>query len=188
MRTPIYFTDGKIIAESGDVRVYEFDGVLYLERGPGHSLWADSEEIIQLTEQIGSTPFGKCLEIGLGLGVASKLIMDKILVDSLTTVEIDPDVIETYKQLHPILPKMHKIVNMSGMDFLVQTEETFDFIFLDFYDVIDEETLPEISDHVEIGKSKLNEGGEIVGWFDPYTPEEFVDEFFRLFNNWSIKL
>jgi hypothetical protein len=50
MRTPIYFTDGEIVAESGAVRVYEFDGILYLERGPGHSLWADSEEIKELKE------------------------------------------------------------------------------------------------------------------------------------------
>jgi spermidine synthase len=124
----------------------------------------------------------------MGLGVASKLILGNILVDSLTTVEIDPDVITIYNQMHPILPKAHKIVNMSGMDFLVQTEEKFDFIFLDFYDVIDEETLIDIADHVEVGKSKLNKGGEIVGWFDPYTPEEFVDEFFKLFTDWSITI
>lgn len=181
MRTPVYFNDGELIEKSGDVCVYEMNGVLYLEHGPGHSLWADSEEIKELREQIDDKPNGDCLEIGLGLGVASKLILDKKNVKLLTTVEIDPDVIAIYEKMHPEQPENHKIVNASGMDYLVQTDKTFDFIFLDFYDVIDEETLPEIKDHVEVGKDKLNPGGEIMGWFDPFTPEEFVYKFFDLF-------
>jgi spermidine synthase len=181
MRTPLYFTDGKIIAESGNIKVYEFNSALYLDRGPGHSLWADSEEIKELKEQIGGKPRGDCLEIGLGLGISSNIILENILVDSLITVEIDPDVIKVYKQMHSLLPKTHTIVNVSGLDYLVSTKDSFDFIFLDFYDIIDEDTLPEIRDYVEVGKSKLRDGGEIMGWFDPYTAEEFVSEFFELF-------
>ncbi len=61
------------------------------------------------------------------------------------------------------------------------TKNNFDFIFLDFYDIIDEDMLLVIKDYVEVGKSKLRENGEIIGWFDPYTPEEFVAPFFELF-------
>ncbi|MHA2010555.1 MAG: spermine/spermidine synthase domain-containing protein [Promethearchaeota archaeon] len=181
MKSVLYFTGGKIIAQSGDIKVYRFGDALYLEHGPGHSLWTDSDEIKELEEQIGQKPKGDCLEIGLGLGVASKIILDKPSVNSLITVEIDPDVIEVYKQLHPTIPKTHEIVNESGLNYLVSTDDAFDFIFLDFYDIIDEDTLPIIKDYVEVGKSKLKEGGEIVGWFDPYTAEEFVNEFFELF-------
>lgn len=181
MKSIVYFTNGKIIAKSGDIKVYRFGDALYLEHGPGHNLWTDSDEIKELEEQIGEKPKGDCLEIGLGLGVASKIILDKPAVDSLITVEIDPDVIEVYRQLYPTIPKTHKIVKASGLDYLVCTKDIFDFIFLDFYDIIDEDTLPIIKDYVEVSRSKLREGGEIVGWFDPYTAEEFVNEFFELF-------
>ena len=181
MITPLYFTDGKVIAESGDIKVYEFDGALYLERGPGHNLWADSNEIKELADQIEDKPRGDCLEIGLGLGVASKYILSKPEVSSLTTIEISPDVIETYYKINPDKNPAHEIICQSGLTYLVSTKDSFDFIFLDFYDVIDEDILPDIRDFVEVGMSKLREGGEIMGWFDPYTAEEFVTEFFELF-------
>jgi len=181
MATPIYFTDGKVIAESGSIKVYEFNGALYLEQGPGHNLWADSDEIIELVDQIGNKPRGDCLEIGLGLGVASNYILSKPQVSSLTTVEINPDVVEVYHQLHPTIDQRHRIVCESGLNYISGTKETFDFIFLDFYDCIDEDVLPQIKDCVEVGRSKLNKDGLIMGWFDPYTPEEFVEEFFELF-------
>jgi hypothetical protein len=181
MTTPIYFTDGKLVAESGYVRVYEWHKSLYLEKGPGHNLWADSNEIEELRDQIDNLPTGDCLEIGLGLGVASQFILSKD-ISSLTTVEIDIDVIRTYQQLNPP-DGGHWIICQSGADFMLSTENTYDFIFLDFYDRIDEDTLEDIKDHVNIAKTILRPGGEIVGWFDIFTPEEFVEEFFELFEN-----
>ena len=179
MTTELYFTHGKIIAESGLIKVYEFNGELYLERGPGHNLWADSLEISELKDQIGGRPRGDCLEIGLGLGVASKYMLSKNIT-SLTTVEKDMDVIKTYRQLNPP-DGMHLIVCSSGADFMMSTKNTYDFIFLDFYDVIDEDTIEDIKDYTKLAKTILRPGGEIVGWFDIYTPEEFVEPFFKLF-------
>jgi len=53
-----YFTKGKIVAESGDVKVYLMQGQLFLEIGPGHDLWAleseDFDYINQLRKQNGS--------------------------------------------------------------------------------------------------------------------------------------
>lgn len=100
MSTPIYFIDGKVIAESNDIVIYEMDGARYLEQGPGHSLWADSNEIKELAEQMGNKPRGDCLEIGLGLGVASEYILSCPRVKSLTTIEISSDVVYLYKELN----------------------------------------------------------------------------------------
>jgi len=166
MKTPIYFIYGKVIAESGNIKVYEFNEKLFLERGPGHNLWADSAEVVEYTGQLKGRPKGDCLEIGLGLGVASEYILSSFGVISLTTVEVDSDVISTYNQLTP-LPQ-HHVIHFDGYDYLLQTEETFDFIFLDFYDIIDEDTLPAI---------------EIVGWWDIYTPDEFTTKFFEIFED-----
>jgi len=178
--TQIYFVDGKVIAESNDIKIYEMDGVRYLEQGPGHNLWADSAEIKELAEQINERPFGDCLEIGLGLGVASEYILSLPNVKSLTTVEINEDVVYLYKELNKKDDK-HTIVCQNGLDYILQTDRKFDFIFLDFYSLIDEDTLPEIETYVEASTRILKYYGEVMGWFDPYTPEDFAKEFFSMF-------
>jgi len=181
MTSMLYFTRGEIIAESGDVRIYEMHGEQYLEIGKGHTLWADMNEVVEYADQIGDKARGNCLEIGLGLGVASEYILDRPKVKSLTTVEINEDVLEVYRQLNPGIDNKHRIIHGSGHDFLLQTDEKFDFVFLDFYNVIDEDTLIEIELYVELSKRILRPEGEIIGWWDIYTPEEFVSEFERIF-------
>jgi spermidine synthase len=175
----IYFKDGKIIAQSGDVKVYEMDDVLYLDIN--HSLWMRTTEIKEIAEQIGDKVCGDCLEIGLGLGVASDYMLSHG-AKSLTTIEINPDVIATYKQLNEVKPN-HKIIQGSGRDFLVSTDERFDFVFLDFYSLIDEDTIGEIGDYTDliISRQVLKSGGEIVAWFDPYTPDEIAETFKQFF-------
>jgi hypothetical protein len=179
--TPQYFSEGKIIAENGDVRVYEFEGDLFLDKGVSHFLWARSSELREYKNQIKNYPKGNCLEIGLGLGVSAKYILTCQRTKYLTTVEKNPDVIGVFFKLNPGGLDRHKIVLGNGVDFLITTEETFDFVFLDFYSLIDEDTLPEIALVVGLAKSKLNKKGKIIAWFDPFTPEEFVLPFFSLF-------
>jgi len=183
MKTPIYFIDGEIIAESGHAKVYEFNGRLFLEIGPGHNLWADSEEVVEYADQLGRRPYGDCLEIGLGLGCASNYVLDLPHVKTLTTVELNTDVINVYGQIVDHVPNNHTIVNQSGVDYLLNTSNTFDFIFLDFYDRIDEDVLPDIELYVKLSKKILNPGGEIVGWWDIYTPSEFTTKFIKIFED-----
>ena len=180
MTTPIYFIDGKVIADSNNIVIYEMDGVCYLEQGPGHNLWADSAEIKELSEQMADRPFGDCLEIGLGLGVASKYILSCENVNSLTTVEINEDVVYLYKELN-VEKDNHTVICQNGLDYIIQTDRRFDFVFLDFYSLIDEDTLPEIEVYVKAAKRILKNGGEVMGWFDPFTPDEDAKRFFSLF-------
>ncbi len=182
MGASIYFVDGKVIAESGDVKVYEMYGEYYLEIGPGHTMWADSGEIVEYADQIADKAKGDCLEIGLGLGVASNYIIDRPKVKSLTSVEKNIDVINVYKELNA-MPNDHTIVHQSGVDYMINTESKFDFIFLDFYSLIDEDTLNDIRIYIQLAERILNKGGEIIGWWDIYTPDDLADEFFKLFKN-----
>lgn len=179
--TPQYFSRGKIVAESGDVRVYKFKGDLFLDSGKSHFLWARGCEEREYKDQIRNHPKGYCLEIGLGLGVSARYILDCPGTQHLTTVEKNPDVINVFLQLNPYGYSNHRILLGDGVDFLVSTEETFDFVFLDFYSLIDEDTLPHIEIMVRLAKKKLNKDGKIVAWFDPFTPEEFALPFFNLF-------
>lgn len=182
----IYFIDGDLIAESGDVRVYLYDGLLHLEIGPGHNLWMVESEIEELSQQISDLPRGNCLEIGLGLGVASRYILSFPEVTKLTTVEINPDVIAVHEMVNQINDARHKGINGDGLDFILQTEEKYDFIFFDYYSIIDEETLKLLDTYVKAARKVLAKDGTMLGWFDPYTPEEHAHEFFELFERCTL--
>lgn len=177
----IYFKDGELLAESGEVKVYKLKEELFLEIGPGHNLWALSSEIGDYVWQLKDSPKGDCLEIGLGLGVASKYILSCPKVKSLTTVEINEDVVNVYKKINKE-DKRHTILNCDGLLYAYKTNKRYNFIFMDFYDRIDEETLPVIADMVNSCKRILKTEGKIMGWFDKATPEEFVNKFYLLFN------
>jgi len=183
----IYFESGELIAESGDVKVYKFRDLLHLEIGPGHNLWAVEDEIEEYKEQIEDKPYGDCLEIGLGLGVASKYILSSGKVKSLTTVEKNFDVVQVQKVVNPIEDKRHNVIIGSGLDYMISAEQIdkkFDFIFLDFYSVIDEDTLPEIMDYIKVArKLKKSSDSIVMPWLDIYTPYEFIQELNKFLEN-----
>jgi len=176
----IYFRDGKLIAESGDVRVYEMESKRYLEKGRGHTLWTHEGEIQQYVEQLKDFPRGDCLEVGLGLGFASQYILSFPFVKSLTTVEIDEHVINVQKIVNPIKDRRHKILHTDGLLYAYKTKKTFDFIFLDFYTHIDDETLPLITDMSNACRRILRPGGKMMGWVDPATSGEHYNLFMAI--------
>ena len=190
----IYFRDGTLISESGNARIYKMriddKDELFLEIGDkGHTLWAHTMEWEDYVYQLQGRPRGNCLEIGLGLGVASRYILSCPKVDHLTTVEINENVIKLQEKLNPIDDKWgvlafkdrHTILNSDGLLYAYETKKRYDFIFIDCYDRIDEETLPVIADMAFACRRILKTDGEMVGWFDKYTPEEFVVAFFNIF-------
>ena len=177
----IYFKDGDLIAESGDTRVYKMNGKLFLEKGVGHSLWALEDELADYIHQLGDWPRGDCLEVGLGLGVASRYLLSFPKVKSLTTVELDADVIRTQELANPIDDDRHLVLNANGLYYAYETKKMFDFIFLDFYDVIDEDTLPAIADMTVACERILKRKGKIIGWLDKHTPGDHAAIFMSLF-------
>lgn len=180
--TGIYWKDGEIIAESGDVRIYQTSYDTFLEISPGRNLWALGSEIKDYENQLGNRPKGDCLEIGLGLGVASKYLLSLEKVKSLTTIEINEDVIRVFNYLNIRLDKKHTILCLDGLEYVKHIDKKFDFIFLDYYSLLDEETLPNIEVMVYHCKKILKPGGEIVGWYDKYSPDNFTTWFNELFD------
>lgn len=185
----IYFKEGSVVAKSGDVKVYSYNNDIFLEVGPAHTLWALGSELQDYMDQLNDAPFGAVLEIGLGLGVASRYMLTFPKVHSLTTVEKNKDVINVYKCLlekdtsfiKNFGYKEHRVLNTDGLSYLYATKRRYDFVFLDFYKAIDEETLPEIEDMVQGAKRVLTPSGKIMGWFDKYTPNEEARRFYNLF-------
>lgn len=183
MATPTYFTNGKLVAEEGDIRVYKFEDEYYLEKGPGHTLLAISDEIKEYRDQIEGVPCGDCLEVGLGLGVASNLILSHDDVKSLTTIEKDPSVINIYRKMHLFINPDHSLICADGLEYLLQCGFRFDFIFFDFYGTIDEDTIEELGSMLHVVKKRkvLKKGGIALGWIDPYTEDFMLREFLKLF-------
>jgi len=182
MEELIYFYDGELIATHNTARVYQMSDSLYLEIGMGHNLWAFSGELDAYIWQLQNYPQGDCLEIGLGLGVATKYLLSFPNVNSLETIEVNSDVIIVQEKVNKIDDKKHTIINSEGIDYLYSTKKTFDFIFVDCYKVIDEETLPFITDIAVGCRNVLRDGGKIIGWVDEATPEYFIEPFYKLFN------
>ena len=187
----IYFQDGKLVANSGLASVYKMNGELFLEIGPGHNLWALESELDDYMEQLYDWPQGQCLEIGLGLGVASRYILTFPRVDKLTTIDSDEDVINVHAKIPEssrgrkldYREKDHKIYNADGLIYAYETSKLYDFIFLDFYGLIDEDTLPAIADMAVACKRILKPDGHMVGWLDMATPDPFAKQFFQIFDN-----
>lgn len=185
----IYFQDGELVAESGEAKVYKMNGELFLEIGPGHTLWALESEFHDYVEQLGDFPKGRCLEIGLGLGVASRYILSFPKVKHLTTLEKNEDVIKAHGLIKESDRKYdlgynsekHLILNADGLEYLYITNKRYDFIFIDCYDRIDEETLPFIADIVHACQRVIKPGGKIIGWLDKHTPEADARKFERFF-------
>jgi len=187
----IYFRDGELVAEHESARVYLMNDELFLEIGSGHTLWALQSEISDYIDQLRDWPTGDVLEIGLGLGVASRYLLTFNKVKSLTTVELNEDVVAVHEQIRDhlytddyiktIKNKQHIILNTDGLIYMFTTKYRYDFIFLDFYDRIDEDTMPLIKDMANGCRKVLNPGGIAIGWLDPHTPEEFVQEFEEIF-------
>jgi len=184
----IYFTDGSLVAEAGLVKVYKMNDELFLELGPGHNLWALEREIEDYKDQLQDYPRGRCLEIGLGLGTASRYILTFPLVEHLTTVEINPEVIAAHQLINEedrkvsmdYNPKRHRILCANGIEYAYQTKKRYDFIFIDCYDRIDEDTLPLIADMYVACHRILRPGGRIVMWLDKHTPEPYYSMFERI--------
>jgi len=185
----IYFRDGELIVDTGSARVYRMNDELFLEIGDGHTLWALESELKDYTYQLRDLPKGDCLEIGLGLGVASRYLLSFPQVNHLTTVELNKDVIDAHAQIpedtrkYPMDydPTKHRILNADGLEYMYQTNKKYDFIFIDCYDRIDEETLPLIADIVAASARILKTGGEMVGWLDDHTPEVYALAFEQIF-------
>lgn len=186
----IYFQDGDTVASSGGAVVYKMNGRLFLEIE--HTLWAMEDELYDYMEQLHDYPKGDCLEIGLGLGTASRYILTFPTVNHLTTVEINKDVIGVHEMIGEndryfsldYDPSRHRILNADGIMYAYRTKRKYDFIFIDCYDRIDEDTLPIIEDVTRACCRLLKPEGKLVAWLDRFTPWEFKNQFRKLVNKY----
>ena len=154
--------------EQGGVRIYLSDGQQYLF--VGQILYASTTERMWYVQHVYPRARGKCLEIGLGLGVASKAILANEAVTHLLTVELNEFVISAFGR--PLFK--HNVLHADAVEWLSNfpvLEPMYDFIFVDHY-TFEEEELDQL-EALQVGlKHLLRPGGQMVFWIDENAPEE----------------
>ncbi len=176
----IYFRDGDLVAKSGEVRVYKMNNELFMESHRGNLVSSD-KDLSDYIWQVNSKPFGNCLIVGLGLGVAARYTLSLNGVTNVTVIEEDADIIKAQADAVTMDDDRLTILNKEFLPFLYKTKEKFDFVFIDCYNKIDEDSFPMVADIAIASRTVLARDGILIGWLDNSTPEIFIDAFYNLF-------
>ncbi len=170
LRDPFEFWDenGHLEYQQGNVRIYVMDRQLYLF--VDQVMYASTTERDWYALNVYPYAHGRCLEIGLGLGVASKAILANKKVSHLLTIENNEHVINAFGR--PLLK--HNILQADVYDWathLYDAEEMYNFIFVDHY-TFEEEELAKLIQLAEDLKPLLKKGCKMVFWIDENGPDE----------------
>jgi spermidine synthase len=152
----------------GDVRIFDIEDEKYLF--VGQTMYASTTERSWYIKNVYPYAKGKCLELGLGLGVASKVILANDNVTHLLTIEEDGNVIGAFGK--PLV--RHNILHFDAMKWVAsfpRLDPMYDFIFVDHY-TFEEEELGLLQGLASGLKYLLKPGGEMVFWVDENAPEE----------------
>jgi len=175
----VYFRDGELVTRSDEVRVFKLNNKLFLENGKDNLICSDNKRE-DYVWQIDKKPFGNCLVLGLGLGIAPRYIYSLDKVDNVLVVEEDMDIIKVHNEINERFK--YKIIEDDYLNFLYKSADSYDFIFLDCYDRINNTTIPFIADIAAASKKVLKPNGVLIGWLDKNTPEVTINSFYSLFN------
>ncbi len=160
-----------------DVRIYRMDGQHYLFAG--QTMYASTTERTWYIHNVMPHAKGRCLEIGLGLGVASKVILARPEVKYLLTIEKNEAVIGAFgKPLH-----RHNILWADVHEWITNFYDPtpmYDLIFVDHYTLEDEDTIYELEELAFRLQTLLKEGGRMIFWVDENAPEEDQDQIRKL--------
>jgi spermidine synthase len=171
MKGPFDFWEENAFLEyqNEDVRIYDMDGQKYLF--VDQIMYASTSERSWYVKNVMPYATGKCLEIGLGLGVASKSMLVKKEVRHLLTVEANERVIDAFGR--PL--RNHNILHAdiyNWVENLVYVDPVYDFIFVDHYTLEDEEVITPLEDLSKRLRLLLKPEGKMVFWIDENAPEE----------------
>jgi spermidine synthase len=160
--------NAKLIFQQEEVRIYDIDDDEYLF--VGQIMYASTSERRWYLHNVYPHAKGKCLEIGLGLGIASRVILLSKKVSHLLTVEKNENVIAALGQPFP----RHNILSADVYEWaknLYLLEPTYDLIFVDHY-TFESEDFEELEELQAVLKPVLKKGGRMIWWIDENAPDE----------------
>jgi len=115
------------------------------------------------------------LNIGLGCGITSKYIADRV---DTTTIEIDPIVPETTKYFVP--PFEHDLVIDDGRNWMLKNNEKFDIIITEPFDPYVNNGAMYTLEYFQMMDKTLSEKGVVAQWVPNFEFKE--EDFMVLFN------
>lgn len=179
MKSPwdFWLKNGLLEWEQGDVKVFSMDGENFLF--VDGVMYASTSERAWYIKNVLPHVRGRCLEIGLGLGVASKVILSSPDVTTLLTVEANSDVIEAFGWTF----RHHMLLNRDVNEWIegaAHAGPIYDFIFVDHHAEMDDESFPEMETLVKKLKLNLRQGGKLVVWIDEHAAEGDRDAYRKL--------
>ena len=160
--------------ESGDVRIYNIEGEDYLFIG--QTIYASTKELPWYIHNLYSKIRGQVLEIGLGLGCASRLICSCSRIKHLLTIEKNEDVILAFGRPLSHHHIIHADINEWSKN--LAPVDMFDLIFVDHYTMGDEDIYPELEELSMRLRPLVKKNGNLVFWIDENAPDE-DQEFIR---------
>lgn len=178
-----YFRKGELFVECGNTRVYRFNNEFYMESGAKGALISSEDDLRNYIWQLGKKPYGDVLILGLGLGFCAKYILSLPKIKSVSVVEPNNCVIKCQKSVDTFKTgSVPYIKNTGYLNYLYETNKKFDFVFIDFYRKINNETLPLIADTVVASRKVCKFNGTVLGWIDDVAEGYWLKVFQSLFN------
>jgi len=170
--------NGFLEYHNNNVRIYNVDGEQYLFID--QIMYASSTERSWYIKNVMPHAHGRCLEVGLGLGIASKVILARPEVEYLLTIENSEPVIAAYgKPLHRhflLCADIYEWANNYGEFDL----PLYDLIFVDHYTAMEDELIDELTPLVENLKKLLRPEGKLIVWVDESLAPEDTEMFRKL--------
>ena len=160
--------NGQLDFLQGDVRIYSIGSDDYLF--VGQTMYASTTERPWYIKNVLPYVKGSVLEIGLGLGCASKVILANPAVRKLLTIENNPDVVAAFGR--PLPRHLILLTDIYGWAEKVPKETPlYDFIFVDHYASIEEEEVEKLRVLAVLLAPLVKNGGRMVFWIDVNAPE-----------------
>ena len=171
-RNPFCFWEkhGFLEFQSGDVRIYNVGGDQFLF--VGQTMYASTRERDWYIRHLMPVARGNVLEVGLGLGCASKVLLASRKVQSLLTIEKNLDVVAAFGE--PLGRHMILLADINDwVSSITEASPMYDLIFVDHYTMGDEdEQLPELQRLAVQLEPLLKKGGSTVFWIDEVVADE----------------
>lgn len=130
---------GKYLFHYHPIGYFENDVYLPVLKEGENKVWMSPaiSEIESMNDGI-QKGHGKCMTMGLGIGVLPYLWLNKEEVESVTIVEFNKDVIDLFKKyICPQFPKNKKIeiIHGNGLDYYnKEFLNQFDYVYIDFWE------------------------------------------------------
>jgi spermidine synthase len=184
---PLRAVDGRLLekreSEYNSIFVYERDGLVYMSFGHNQKIYTESaydpSDVTKLPIKYTrlmtaglaySTSLSRVLEIGFGGGRTAWYLHHFMPEVSVTSVELDPEVVALAKTYFGIKDEPNfEVVTQDGRLHLAGTDQTYDIILVDAY------RGPFVPFHLltkefyQVAKSRLSAGGVMVQNIEPST-------------------